>query len=265
MDHPPFAPPDLVVVTGAGRGIGRAIALGAAKSGPAILCISRTSSALQTAAAIRAAGGSAETLETDLSDYVGTGQAVADWLGNRPYQRIGVVLAAGVLGPSGPLWQTCLEEWDRTWRVNVLGNLAVLQACLPRLRAGRFGRVLFFAGGGAAYANPLFPAYAASKTALVREVENLHEDLKELGDFVVTILAPGAIDTEMLATVREKGGEVRTTVPIEEPVAFACSFLSAPNSGLSGCFVHVRDAWKPLLDSSEKPSSKDRWKLRRVE
>jgi 3-oxoacyl-[acyl-carrier protein] reductase len=265
MDNCAFFPPDLVVVTGAGRGIGRAIALGAAKMGPSILCISKTGSALETAAAIRAAGGSAESLKADLSDYVGTGQAVADWLGDRPYQRIGLVLAAGVLGPSGPLWQTSLEDWDRTWRVNVLGNLAVVQACLPRLRAGRFGRLLFFSGGGAAYAYPLFPAYAASKTALAREIENLHEDLKDLGDFVVTILAPGAVDTQMLATVRAQGGEVRTTVPIEEPVAFACSFLSTPNSGISGCFVHVRDDWKSFLDNSEKPASNDHWKLRRVQ
>ena len=257
--------PDLVIVTGAGRGMGRAIASEIGRRGAAVLCISRTESCLQTAKAIVAAGGAADAIPLDLSDYVKVGEAVAQWIGGRAYKRIGAVLAAGTLGPSGPLWETALEEWDAALRVNLLGNLAVARASMATMRANRFGRLLFFAGGGAAYANPTFPAYAIAKTALVRAVENLHEDLKDAGDFAVAILAPGAVDTEMLARVRAKGGEVRTTVPIEEPVAFACAFLSARECGFSGCFVHVRDEWRPLLEHARKLPKKDLWKLRRVE
>ncbi|HEV2690258.1 MAG TPA: SDR family oxidoreductase, partial [Bryobacteraceae bacterium] len=194
-------PLDLVIVTGAGRGIGRAIALQAARHAASVLCISRSANCIETARAIRQTGGSADSLQADLAAFSETGRAVMDWLRTRNHQRIGIVLAAGSLGPSGPLADTSLEEWDATWRTNVLGNLAVVQACLPILRANRFGRLLFFAGGGAAYAYPLFPAYAATKTALVRAIENLHLDLKDQGDFAVTILAPGAVETEMLATV----------------------------------------------------------------
>jgi NAD(P)-dependent dehydrogenase (short-subunit alcohol dehydrogenase family) len=258
-------PLDLVIVTGAGRGIGRAIACQAARQTANVLCVSRTASCIETAEAIRQAGGAADALQIDLADYSSSGRAIAAWLDSRNHRRIGIVLAAGVLGPSGPLWDTPLDEWDLAWRTNVLGNLAVVQASLPKLRANRFGRLLFFAGGGAAYAYPLFPAYAISKTALVRAVENLDADLHDSGDFAVTILAPGAVDTEMLATVRAKGGEVRTTVAIEEPVNFACSFLAAQGRGLSGCFVHVRDNWRPFLDSGEPLPRKDLWKLRRVE
>jgi NAD(P)-dependent dehydrogenase (short-subunit alcohol dehydrogenase family) len=257
--------PDLVIVTGAGRGMGRAIASEIGRRGAAVLCISRTESCLETAKDIVAAGGAAEALPLDLGDYVKVGEAVAQWIDGRSYKRIGAVLAAGTLGPSGPLWETPLEEWDAALRVNLLGNLAVARASLSKMRANRFGRLLFFAGGGAAYANPTFPAYAIAKTALVRAVENLHEDLKDAGDFAVAILAPGAVDTEMLARVRAMGGEVRTTVPIEEPVAFACAFLSARECGFSGCFVHVRDEWRPLLEHARKLPKKDLWKLRRVE
>ena len=258
-------PPDLVIVTGAGRGMGRAIASEMGRHGAAVLCISRTESCLETAKAIRAAGGTADAIPLDLADYVKVGDVVAQWIGGRTYKRIGAVLAAGTLGPSGPLWETSLEEWDVTLRVNVLGNLAVAHAAMPTMRENRFGRLLFFAGGGAAYANPTFPAYAISKTALVRAVENLHEDLKDAGDFAVAILAPGAVDTEMLAQVRAKGGEVRTTVPMEEPVAFVSAFLSAGDCGFSGCFVHVRDEWRPLLEHARKLPKKDSWKLRRIE
>ncbi|HUO05704.1 MAG TPA: SDR family oxidoreductase [Candidatus Binataceae bacterium] len=258
-------PPELIIVTGAGRGIGHAIAIEMARIGAAVVCISRTKSCHKTAAMIRARGGTADAIVADLADYSKTEKAVARFLKGRRERRIGIVLAAGSLGPSGPLWKTPLADWDAAWRTNVLGNLAVVRACLPKIRANRFGRILFFAGGGAAYAYPLFPAYAIAKTALVREVENLHEDLKDAGDFAVAIVAPGAVETRMLAAVRKKGGEVRTTVGIEEPVTFARVFLSARHCGFSGHFVHVRDNWRPLLEPGATPSKNELWKLRRIE
>lgn len=257
--------PELTIVSGASRGIGRAIALDAAATGSHVLCLSRSRGCEETAAAIRAAGGGADALPVDLSDVAAAERVIGAWLEGRTFARIGLALTAGALGPSGSLGSTKLEDWDAAYRTNVLGNLAVVKAALPRLLASRFGRLLFFAGGGAAYAYPLFPAYAAAKTALVRVVENLHEDLRDAGDFAVAILAPGAVDTDMLARVRAAGGEVRTTVDIAEPVAFTRAFLSAPRCGFSGRFVHVRDPWPSLLEGTEEPPTPNHWKLRRVE
>jgi NAD(P)-dependent dehydrogenase (short-subunit alcohol dehydrogenase family) len=257
--------PDLVVVTGAGRGIGKGIALEFARSNATVLCISRARNAQATAEEIIKAGGRAEALPVDLADFVETGKTVAAWAQGKSYNRIGIVLAAGVLGPTGDLATTPLEEWDYAFRANVLGNLAVVQAMLPAMLEKKFGRILFFAGGGSAYAYPLFPAYAASKTALVRAAENLHEDLKEKGDFATAILAPGAVDTDILAAVRAQGGYVKTTVAMEEPVTFAREFVNARSVGFSGGFVHVRDTWAEYLNSGKEASKKDLWKLRRVE
>jgi 3-oxoacyl-[acyl-carrier protein] reductase len=260
-----FVAPELAIVTGAGRGIGRAIALDLARHGSEVLCISKSASCVETVDKVRCAGGKADSIQLDLAQYSYVGEPISRWLDRNHARKIAIVLAGGSLGPSGTLASTHLEDWELAWRTNVLGNLAVVQACLPRLVANRYGRVLFFAGGGAAYAYPLFPAYAMTKTALVRVVENLHEDLKTSGDIAVAILAPGAVDTQMLATVRQAGGEVRTMVPISEPVAFVRSFVSAPQCGFSGCFVHVRDAWQPLLENAAAIPQKDLWKLRRVE
>jgi len=257
--------PELVIVTGAGRGIGRSIALAFGKQGATVLCISRSEKAAETAAEIQQAGGSAEALPVDLADFDNAGKQVAAWLDGKHYKRIGVVLAAGSLGPSGTLATTSLVEWDHAFRSNVMGNLAVAQAALPTMIEHKFGRLVFFAGGGAAYAYPMFPAYALSKTALVRAVENLHEDLKDAGDFAVAILAPGAVDTDILAAVRSHGGYVKTTVAMEEPVGFVKEFINAKTVGFSGGFVHVRDEWANYLNNDKQPEKKDIWKLRRVE
>jgi NAD(P)-dependent dehydrogenase (short-subunit alcohol dehydrogenase family) len=257
--------PDLVIVTGAGRGIGKHIALEFGKSKATVLCISRSHNTEATAQEIRAAGGTAEALPVDLSDFIETGKQVSAWIAGKSFKRVGIVLAAGVLGPTGNLASTPLAEWDYAFRANVLGNLAVVQAMLPVMLENRFGRVLFFAGGGAAYSYPLFPAYAAAKTALVRAAENLHEDLKDQGDFATVILAPGAVDTDILAAVRAQGGYVKTTVAMEEPVGFAREFISAESVGFSGGFVHVRDTWAEYLNNGKQTEKKDLWKLRRVE
>ncbi len=257
--------PDLVIVTGAGRGIGKSIALDFGKSKATVLCISRGENAEATCAEIRAAGGSAEALPVDLADYAETGKKVSAWIEGKTFKRVGIVLAAGVLGPTGNLASTPLSEWDYAFRANVLGNLAVVQSLLPLMIENKFGRVLFFAGGGAAYSYPLFPAYAAAKTALVRAAENLHEDLKDQGDFATAILAPGAVATDILAAVRAQGGYVKTTVAMEEPVGFAREFIAAASVGFSGGFVHVRDVWADYLNNDKQPEKKDLWKLRRVE
>ncbi len=256
---------ELVVVTGAGRGIGRSIALDLGKQGTTVLSISQSEKAAETALAIRQDGGFAEALRLDLSDFEEAGRRVSAWLTGKPYKRIAVVLAAGSLGPAGSLIGTSLSDWDRTFRSNVLGNLAVAKSILPAMLENHFGRIIFFAGGGAAYAYPMFPAYAAAKTALVRAVENLHEDLKDAGDFAVAILAPGAVETDILAAVRARGGFVSTTVAMEEPVNFVRNFVNARSVGFSGAFVHVRDKWGDYLNTDKEIQKKDFWKLRRVE
>lgn len=260
----PLSAPDLTIVTGAGRGIGKSIALEFGKSETTVLCISRSHNAEATADEVRTAGGKAQSLQIDLEDFVEAGKQVSAWIAEKSFLRIGVVLAAGSLGPTGSLLDTSLSDWESAFRSNVLGNLAVVQAVLPGMLENKFGRILFFAGGGAAYSYPLFPAYAASKTALVRAVENLNEDLRDKGDFATAILAPGAVDTDILAAVRAQGGYVKTTVAMEEPVGFALEFICATSVGFSGSFVHVRDTWAPYLNQDQRIKD-NLWKLRRTE
>jgi 3-oxoacyl-[acyl-carrier protein] reductase len=258
------AAPDAVVVTGAGRGIGRAVALAVADDGVPVLCLARTATAQATRDVIRERATPADALSIDLADHQQVESAVANWIVGRPYRRLGVVLAAAELGPIGPLEASDLSAWGHAFAVNVLGNLAVVRGLLPRMLESCFGRIVFFGGGGAAYEYPVFPAYACSKAALVRAVENLHEDLRDRGDFSVVCLAPGAVETDMLGEVRVAGAEVRTTGSLADPIRFVRAFLTSPRSSLSGRFVHVRDPWADVLDESTDLAA-DLWKLRRVE
>src|SRR5205823_6621912 len=109
-----------------------------------------------------------------------------------------------------------------------------------------------------------FPAYAASKTAMVRTIENIQSDLDDKGDFVTACLAPGANETNMLKQVRAAGAQVLTTVAISEPVSFVRELLFCRDCGFNGSFVHVRDNWRDYLNSKNKIDDKQ-WKLRRTE
>lgn len=255
--------PDIVVISGAGRGLGRALALRCGAAGLPVLCLAQSPTAHATRDEIRRSGGQADSVVVDLADVESTLRTLREWIEGTHFQRVAVVAAAGTLGERGGLLDGSLTDWDRTFRVNVLGNLAVVQAVLPRMIQAGYGRIVTFAGGGAAYAYPLFSGYALSKTAMVRATENLDAELKGKGDFNTVCIAPGAMQTDMLAAVRAAGAEVRTTVPIEEPVEFVWQFICAEKCAFSGRFVHVRDTWKDWL--GDGPMAGERWRLRRIE
>ena len=254
---------DAVIVTGAGRGLGRAVAEMAGALSVPVLCLARTDSAEAARDAIRAAGGQAESLCVDLTELETVTERVGQWIAGQSFRRLALVLAAGAVGPAGGLIDGDVRDWARTAQTNLFGNFAVLKALLPRMCEARFGRIVTLAGGGAAYAYPLFSGYAASKAAVVRATENLDAELRGRGDFLTVCLAPGAMETGMLAQVRAAGAEVRTTVPVAEPVEFVRRFIHAETCGFSGRFVHVRDNWQDWLKAETVPG--EQWLLRRVE
>jgi 3-oxoacyl-[acyl-carrier protein] reductase len=252
---------DCAIITGAGQGIGKAIALDLGSRGIRVVCISKSDNAEKTASEIMKAGGNAESIVEDIAQFEKTKERISKWIKGKNFKRIGLALAAGILGPQD---YKNLTEWDECYRVNVLGNLAVYAGVLPKLLGNKFGRIVCFAGGGAAYAYPLFPAYAASKAAMVRVVENIQEDLNGKGDFTAVCLAPGANETDMLKKIRATGAKIQTTVDISEPVDFVRELLFCESCGFKGAFVHVRDNWRDYLDSGKKIDDKQ-WKLRRIE
>src|ERR1700683_4402903 len=90
---------DCVVITGAGQGIGRAIAADLGSRKIHVLCLSKSGKCEETAAEIRKAGGMAEGMVADLGQFEKTGEQISAWIAGKNFKRIGVVLAAGMLGP----------------------------------------------------------------------------------------------------------------------------------------------------------------------
>jgi 3-oxoacyl-[acyl-carrier protein] reductase len=252
--------PETVIVTGAGRGIGRAVAIDLAKSSTAaLILISRTVSCAAAAAACNdLRPGAARALRWDLADWR-AGEAALDRILSEAAGPLALVHAAGVLGPTGPFLDNDVGLWWRAVEVNLGATVRLTQAALRRMRQDGAGRVVLFAGGGAAYGYPLFSSYGAAKAALVRFTETVAMELGDSGP-VITIMAPGANDTDMLAEVRRAGGSVTTTVSIDEPCRLVRRLLTEDSRRVHGRFVHVRDAW-----GGGGTLGEDMWRLRRVQ
>ncbi|HWZ91332.1 MAG TPA: SDR family oxidoreductase, partial [Polyangiaceae bacterium] len=173
-------PVETIFVTGGGRGIGRAVALDLAETTKAsLVLVSRTDTCLAVATecnAVRA--GAARAMPCDLS-LAGRQRDELFAEINRASGPVGIVHAAGTLGPTGPFAESSIDACWGALEANLGATLRLVHAALPRMVRERSGRLVLFGGGGAAYGYPNFMSYALTKVALVRFVETL---AMELGD-----------------------------------------------------------------------------------
>jgi len=222
-----------VLVTGASRGIGRAIALELARAGfeLALNYRSRADAAQAVADEIAAAGGRARLLPFDVGERAACAQAIeADIAAHGAYW--GVVLNAGVTA-DGPLAGMSGEAWDRVLRTNLDGFYNVLQPLLmPLVRLRRGGRVLTLSSVSGLMANRGQVNYSASKAGLIGATRSLAAELASRS-ITVNCIAPGLIETEMLAGAPVE--ELAQRIPMKrlgkpEEVAALAAFLFGPNA-----------------------------------
>jgi NAD(P)-dependent dehydrogenase (short-subunit alcohol dehydrogenase family) len=252
---------DLVIITGASRGIGGNIA-SQCNENVARNLITISSSGKHKH--IDWETNNLISLKLNLSDHKNVCEAVQAAVSDMNVKSLGVILCGAQLGEPGGLFASELEDWDKTYQCNVLGNLAVVKACSQIITAGAKTRIAFFAGGGGAYGYPEFSGYALSKVATVRAVENVGMEFAKMGvDASIVAVAPGAVATDMLAKVLANGGSVKTKTDIKEPTNFVWNFLEDKfdAKNLNGRFVHVRD----ILSSVNWETNADLFKLRRVQ
>jgi NAD(P)-dependent dehydrogenase (short-subunit alcohol dehydrogenase family) len=186
-------------VTGAGRGIGRAIARRVARDGAHAVVTDLTLAAADAVVAeIVAAGGSAEAAALDVADATAVERAFGDVVG-RHGRLDGLVNNAGITNTGGlslaPVWDLSPEEWRRVLAVNLDGVFLCARAAAVPMREARRGAIVNIASVHAWSPNPLTPHYDASKAAVDGLTRSLAIELAPY-DVRVNAVAPGPIDVE---------------------------------------------------------------------
>jgi NAD(P)-dependent dehydrogenase (short-subunit alcohol dehydrogenase family) len=252
---------DLLIVTGGSKGIGKNIVLNASSYAKKVLAIG-SSDLIHNVSDIKK---NIFTIKRDISRIDKDFDELSDFLKKYNPSSIGLALCASKIGNFGGIVDADFKDWENLYRINVLGNLSILQNILKFSDINTFIRAIFFGGGGAAYGYPDFSGYSLSKVAVVRAVENIGiEFKKDYKNASIVALAPGAVNTDMLAIVESHGGEVKTRTSIDEPTNFVFDFIldKIPSIKLNGSFVHVRDDCKKYFQES---LDTDHFKLRRID
>lgn len=261
----------VVVVTGAGRGIGRAIALRFAEAGAKVAVLARTGSDLnETAALIERSGGCARPFVMDVTDE----PAVCIVMGEIE-SALGpihvLVNNAGQIGRIGPFVESDPAEWWRVLDTNLRGTVLCTRAVLPGMILRRQGRIINVASS--ALPLPYLSAYVTSKTALLRFTETIAAEVRGHGVSLFAI-GPGTIRTSMseYSLFSEEGRrwipwfgrifEEKLDVPIERPAQLVLDLATGRADELSGRFLTVFDDLGVLLSHLEKIESENLYSLR---
>ncbi len=264
-----------VLVTGAGRGIGKRLAIGFAGAGNRVGLLARSKAELDLAhLEIEHAGGNALRIRADVTDYEQVSAAVDRMRVHYGEVQV-LVCAAAVQGPIGPFVEQSAKAWVETIHTNLLGVMHACRAVLPHMIERRAGKIIVLSGPGATAARPNFSAYAASKTAVVRLVETIAEEVRD-HNVQINCMGPSPTYTHMTDQIlhagEEKAGwkeneealEVRRTGGIapEKQIQLALFLASEQSNHISGKLIQVTDDWKKLRNESLHPEI---YTLRRVQ
>ena len=268
----------VAVITGAGRGIGRAIALAYAREGAKLALAARSESELEEAvAAVSELGVEAIAVPTDV-----TSQQDAERLASRAVERFGrvdvLVNNAGISGPVGPLQNNDIEDWVSTITVNLTGTFLVCRAVIPVMLEQAGGKIINLSGAGATNAWSNMSAYCSSKAAVVRLTEVLAQELADKG-ITVNALGPGSVHTSMWDRMTEQAAEagadfihelgVRVTsgggASIDECAELAVWLASEESGELTGRLISATtDDFRGLPPKIPEIMAGDAYTLRRV-
>lgn len=225
--------PQVAIVTGASRGIGRAIALRLARDGFAVVVnyAGNAAKAAETVEAIEQQGGRAIAVQADVADPAGVAHlfgTAAEALG-----RIDVVVHSAGVMPMAPIAEGSLEAFDQVVATNLRGSFIVMARAARQL--GRGGRIIVLSTSVIAKSLPGYGPYIASKAGVEGLVHVLANELRGR-DITVNAVAPGPVGTELFFNGKsaELVEQIARQAPLErigqpDEIAAAVSFLAGPD------------------------------------
>ena len=190
----------VAIVTGASRGIGRAVSVALAKEAATVVLAARSLDKLkETAEQVAKAGGKAEIIVTDLTEEESIKNLVK--VTNEKFSRLDILINNAGITHSAKLQETKTADWDRCFRINTRAPFILCREALPLLKRADAGYIVNVASVVGVKGYPLQSAYTASKHALRGMTISLAEELKD-SNIRVHLLCPGGVDTELVQKVR---------------------------------------------------------------
>ena len=230
-------------VTGASRGIGRAIAVRLAAAGAAVAACAREDHAAGAAAEIAAAGGSSEALSADVAD-AGSVQAAVRAALDR-FGKIDILVNNAGIARDQLLMRMKPEEWDAVIATNLTAAYSCTQAVLRPMLRQRWGRVINVGSVVGQSGNPGQANYAASKAGLIGFSKALAQEVAARG-ITVNVVAPGFIETDMTADIGDAAREALSArIPAgrlgrpQDVAAAVCYLASEEASYITGQVIGV--------------------------
>lgn len=251
----------VALVTGGGRGIGRAIALAQTQAGAKVAVAARSRQQLdETVTVIAKTGGQALAIAADVTD-----EAAVERMVEQTVQQLGpidlLVNNAGIARDGTPIWEAAAGEWWRVLEVNLRGPFLCARAVLRGMVARRTGRIINVASNAGIRASPN-SSYSVSKAALLRLTDCLAEMTRAYGLSVFAI-SPGLVRTAMTQDVPIFKSVPDSAWDPAERAGELCVFLATGKADrLSGRYIHVRDDIDMLLQRSDEIERDDLHALR---
>ncbi|MBZ5575197.1 MAG: SDR family oxidoreductase [Acidobacteriia bacterium] len=270
-----------VLITGASRGFGKAVARACVEAGADVFLCARGIGELEEhCRSLRADARPDQRVlfqAADISDPESASRLVRAASEQLP-RFIGLVNNAGIYGPKGRVEEVAWKEWVRAIEVNLFGTVLLCRAAIPVFRRQAYGKIVNLSGGGATAPMPRLSAYAASKAAVVRLTETLAHETSD-GGIDINAVAPGALNTRMLEEVLAAGPEkvgqalfdkavqqkASGGAPPEKGASLCAFLLSAASDGITGRLLSaIWDPWLELPARAAELRESDIYTLRRI-